>query len=855
MWVTRHGFVTIVTNRCEALDAGRAEAPAFLVFMRLQPRHPHWPEFRCTAGEMRHRAGSKVIPDVKSAGLPGMRHRDTLTSMLPTPRVVDPDRRASSLCLPLCVLALAVPLGIAASAAVAAAQSLPGGPPPGSPSGLPQGVSREQMWPAPTAEDWKKPCLIQWQRSYEDALAVSRETRKPLLVCVNMDGEIASEHYAGIRYRQPETTALYEPYVCVIASVYRHNPRDHDEQGRRIVCPRFGTVTCGEHIAIEPGLYEKFMDGRRVAPRHIMADLDGKETFDVFFAWDTASVFDSIRKGVADRPAPQPVARGDRSILERVASRDSADRSAVETAYQEGDRPLKRSLLDAASAHGDAAPIDLLRLAMNGFDLELSQTARRVLAQSKSPDAVGLISEALRAPASTGERDSMVAALTRLGDASPRARMLATVHRGLAGRSTAVDVDRWSKALEGGSTYQPASEVATRDSQPDAGAKATPASADDAQRRLEQAEEYLARAVGRIKPGEAMPARAVTDRTDQKLYRSLLKDAHRAALEAEKLGAKGWRVDAVIAVAAYYLSNDEEAHARAEAAVGGMPAEAPGWNAMVVLALFAEQRWQAISKAVRENTSWPPQWLTDVNAAYSVLERHPYGTDEQVGMHYDILKWFGAGQATRVLDAGLTRFPDSWSLHERLRRRILEEKGVDGLEPTYEAMIREKGSSASLEWFAGYTSIVTAEYLRRAGREPQALAAYDRAIAHFERSIEAAPDERESADHYAALAMAGRARLALERKDYERAVAEIVASFGRKADAAATQDGLNISPVDTAMMLRARLADQNLDDLRAALQAALDKLDPELLRLPAYETEGGGGPPPDRRRRRESSDR
>src|SRR5690606_32629785 len=101
------------------------------------------------------------------------------------------------------------------------------------------GVTREQMWYAPTAEDWKRPVLIEFQRSWEDALAVAAETGKPILICVNMDGEIASEHYAGVRYRSPEIAKLYEPYVCVIASTYRHNPRDHDEHGRRIPCPRF----------------------------------------------------------------------------------------------------------------------------------------------------------------------------------------------------------------------------------------------------------------------------------------------------------------------------------------------------------------------------------------------------------------------------------------------------------------------------------------------------------------------------------------------------------------------------------------------------------------------------------------
>ena len=123
------------------------------------------------------------------------------------------------------------------------------------------GISREEMWYAPTEDDWAKPCLIQWQRTWDDALAVAKESGKPILICVNMDGEIASEHYAGVRYRQPDIAALYSPYVTVMASVYRHTPRDHDDEGNRIPCPRFGGVTCGEHIAIEPVLFEKFFDG------------------------------------------------------------------------------------------------------------------------------------------------------------------------------------------------------------------------------------------------------------------------------------------------------------------------------------------------------------------------------------------------------------------------------------------------------------------------------------------------------------------------------------------------------------------------------------------------------------------
>src|SRR5690606_5845731 len=50
------------------------------------------------------------------------------------------------------------------------------------PPNAPAPGSREAMWWAPTAEDWKKPVLIQWQRTWEDAVALSKETGRPILV-------------------------------------------------------------------------------------------------------------------------------------------------------------------------------------------------------------------------------------------------------------------------------------------------------------------------------------------------------------------------------------------------------------------------------------------------------------------------------------------------------------------------------------------------------------------------------------------------------------------------------------------------------------------------------------------------
>ena len=42
------------------------------------------------------------------------------------------------------------------------------------PANPPRGAAREAMWPAPTSEDWKKPVLITFQRTWKDAVEVSK---------------------------------------------------------------------------------------------------------------------------------------------------------------------------------------------------------------------------------------------------------------------------------------------------------------------------------------------------------------------------------------------------------------------------------------------------------------------------------------------------------------------------------------------------------------------------------------------------------------------------------------------------------------------------------------------------------
>ena len=107
---------------------------------------------------------------------------------------------------------------------------------------------------------------VAWLPDLAEAKALAAREGRPLFLAVNMDGESASERIVREIYRDPEFVAMTRHVVCLMSSVFRHTPRDYDDQGRRIPCPRIGRITCGEHMALEPILYDAYLGGDRIAP-------------------------------------------------------------------------------------------------------------------------------------------------------------------------------------------------------------------------------------------------------------------------------------------------------------------------------------------------------------------------------------------------------------------------------------------------------------------------------------------------------------------------------------------------------------------------------------------------------------
>lgn len=147
---------------------------------------------------------------------------------------------------------------------------------------------------------------IAWERDLDEALARSAAERRPLFVAVNMDGESACERIVRETYRDPAFVALTRRAVCVVASAFRHSPRDVDDDGRRIPCPRLGRVTCGEHIALEPILFDRFLGGERIAPRHALVTPEGRKRFDLFLQFDLGVVDRTLARELAPWPEPSP---------------------------------------------------------------------------------------------------------------------------------------------------------------------------------------------------------------------------------------------------------------------------------------------------------------------------------------------------------------------------------------------------------------------------------------------------------------------------------------------------------------------------------------------------------------------
>jgi hypothetical protein len=641
------------------------------------------------------------------------------------------------------------------------------------------------LYPPADAAQRALPPLAPFQRSLDDALLLVERTKKPLLVCVNMDEEAASEALAWYLYRDPAFADLMHGFVCVVASPDDRNPLDFDDRGQRLADPRFGRVLDREAIAAEPVLFERFFRGTRAAPRHVGVSPTGEILFDVYLVDDLQRVADAL-VAHAVRPGERPRPAATLTLPELLDSPEAEHRDHLERRFVAATLEQRTALVAAAldPARRVAHP-QLVRLGL--CDPEPSVRSAAVLAAASRPGAVEhellVLAARVAEPNSTHAKE-LSAGLARLvavaTDDATRARAQG-LHDVLAAErapTRVVDEELWSFGL----TLAP-NATATVPLDEEAALAALALAERGLDAHPDEPAWLAAFADAALACGRAVLANG----------RSPLFHFQDAASFAERAGAHG---AATLAQARWLLSDFAGAESAAEIALPQLAAQAHSAAAFEVLRVFTMVRALSLASERASGAAVDPTRIADYFAAHAVLTRHPLATRDDALVRIGNLGTLDAWRAQEAaVEDALARFVHDSDVHAWLRAVLLRPGGGSAtLRERYAALLAEHDGDALVAWYAGLAEIVAAEHLVNARRPEEALVAYEACRDTFDAAVALESGYGPSAAWYSALAAAGAARIHAEAGRLAEAVEALEEAFERDGGALDAADGLGHTP-------------------------------------------------------------
>jgi tetratricopeptide (TPR) repeat protein len=657
--------------------------------------------------------------------------------------------------------------------------------------------SAEEHAPADGADGHDARQIV-WQRTLDDALALARAEDRPLLLALNMDGESASDRIVVEEYRDPAFVESTRPFVCLVGTVFRHAPRDHDDAGRRIPCPRLGGVTCGEHIALEPLVYERYLaDGERVAPRHALVLPDGTKAFDVSLSYDLLDIDRAVAAGAAaerTRRATLGLARAPAAPAagwaELAARRDDPGRARLEQALAAAPTAELGTALLALGTGGDAGTIDALRVVA----ARLAGSPELGAPLVTCARALGLeagLAEVLRGrvqllgdwPFSAQVREPLLPLLAELDGASARTRSFLLACLALAEhadaraaleRALGAEADGVVRTREvlGGpvrvATVLAAAEAVSR------GAEALPRLGPVADAMPEESE--LEDALAALEPELAVPAptadalaryaKASLDLGRRRIEsrgqaaEDLLEDAARhweRALAAEPERAEWWLESARTAWFLGRFEQDVEHARRALAlasgaetvrwpgtkpfAAGSLPALLDDGLALEALRWIGDGHARLLGVRSGGDAAAELAGILEGLRALSAVAISPFATPKD---WVSLASFAGAlglwREELALARAGAARFPAAPELRQALTAALWNGGRVALAPRLADELAAAHPDSADATWFAGQAWLLAAEELRLAEQPERALAAYAEARARFEACAAARPE-------------------------------------------------------------------------------------------------------------------
>ncbi|MEW6743838.1 MAG: hypothetical protein AB1486_13870 [Planctomycetota bacterium] len=729
-------------------------------------------------------------------------------------------------------------------------------PPP--PAAAPQGAAAGggEEWRVPE-EARTRPALMPWQRNLDDALALVEKTGKPLLICVNMDDEPASESLAWVRYRDPEFAALASGFIPLIVSPDRRQPRDHDDRGRRLPDERFGRVVNSEPIALEPIVFERYFDERRVAPRHLAIDAKGVKLFDIYLANDLSVIDEALRQhGRFDVRQEDPRGLDEIALLD---SPDAAHRDRLEGLFVAGDENTRvRLACLCLSAVRRTQHPEILRLALRDGAESVRLQAVWTLAQHPEKAPLDLFVRAfVVAHGHEAESAALTAALGRLAQPADdarergRARRLFLVFSTLERPSQWLDREKWQLVLKLAPRIEevPPTSGASNEGEPDAEEVALNEIAGALRNALAGAPDDIELHLQLAEAGMRF-ARFYRERDEGRI--SALDAAIASATKARDLDPDDGRASGYLVWARSLLDEmvpDDASAIADEAAIAllGLWRDAGSLLTVEVLDTFARSRTQALYERLGAGTDWPAEWIPDIRAAYEVLLAHPGAREDHKVAAIEFLEAIQAfGFEAELLRRELERDRVSGRLHALLRIQKLRDEGADGLEAAYTEWLLQDAApeaapqeGASLLWYAGLARLMVAERYVECRRFDDALQAYHRCIDSFQQSIDLNETFGEYANHYASMAWHGIAELDIKRGEWEAAVEALTRAIALSPMSWKTADGLGQTTAAIASKLQRRLESAGRGDLAQRITASLSEAGLEIERPRTEERESG----------------
>jgi tetratricopeptide (TPR) repeat protein len=637
---------------------------------------------------------------------------------------------------------------------------------------------------APPAES------IAWQRSLDDALAIAKADGRPLLLAVNMDGESASDRIYGELYRDPKFVALTRHCVCVPASVFRHNARDYDLRGRRIPCPRFGEITCGEHIALEPILWERYLnDGERVAPRHRLVRPDGTT------AWDLSLCFDlqDIARALAASVGTEPLAA--RSVSER----EHRQRLASDLRLPGASVAELRARLASTSP-----PIGVDGLLQILWQMRRDDAATRTL-----------FLEAVRREGHAGPIARSASELINLGllpvgplldviagldDGSGAMQLAANALRALeTGPLTFTDIlmaiervtasgERRPKGFPSGDDPLPEVEALDRElGEVEAALRRDSRSAElharFAKASLDLARQWLAQG--------KRDSRLLFEDAELGWQRALARDRNQPTWWIERARTAYYREDT-----AGQLAAARQALALATASpLGTLPSGVRGLDAAAVEAM----RWlgDAVARRLGQPEGRTVEAVHEGLVAHGLVAASPFANaKDHVSFASFCLLVACPHAAWYAAEAGCMRFPADVDLRGVLAQAVAA-MGSPAAGPGSAARIEAAQPVADSAWFLGQAHVAVAEDARRRDDTAAAMAAYDAAAVAFTRCEARNPAYADGCLRQRAACAFGRAVALVRTADRNAALVEFERALAaHPASATTLRDGLGYDALD-----------------------------------------------------------